>query len=107
MSGGVSNEQILTAIMSLKQDMGGVQQVASNAHNFASAVSKKADLIREEVRSVERGLSDHKKEEGAHGVAAERRGWDGARTALISCLSAAAAAIAVLKFLAPLAKAAP
>ena len=115
---GVSNEQILNAVMSLKQDMGGVQAVARNAHEFAHSVSKKADLIRAElnsgdddiraeIRGVEKGLSDHKKEEGAHGVAAERRGWDAARTAIIAVLSSAVSIIVVLKFLAPLAKAAP
>ena len=115
---GVSNEQILNAVMSLKQDMGGVQAVARNAHEFAFSVSKKADnlraemmradeLARVEIAGVAKSISDHKREEGAHGVAAERRGWDGARTAIIAVLGAAVSVSAVLKFFAPLAKAAP
>jgi hypothetical protein len=104
---GVSNEQILNAVMSLKQDMGAVQAVARNAHEFAHSVSKKADLIREEIRAVSDSLGDHKKEDGAHGAAAERRGWDSARTAFVALLSAAVSAILILKFMAPLAKAAP
>lgn len=106
MNSGVSNEQILSAVMSLKQDMGGVQAVARNAHEFAYSVSKKADHIRDEVRAVEKSISDHKKEEGAHGVGAEKRGWGAAQAALFAILGGLVSAIAILKFLAPLAKAA-
>lgn len=115
---GVSNEQILNAIMGLKQDMGGAQAVARNAHEYAHAVSKKADAIREEyregdsalrdeIKTVEKSLSDHKKEDGAHGVAAEKRGWSAAQALFFSLVGAVGGIIAAIKFLAPLAKAAP
>lgn len=106
---GVSNEQILSAIMSLKQDMGGVQAVAKNAHEYAGAVSKKADIIREEMiertSEVERSVNDHKKDPEAHGIQAEKRGWGALQAGLGAILGALVAVIAILKFLAPLAKA--
>jgi hypothetical protein len=103
----VTNEHILTAILGLKQDMGAVQATARNAHEYVGSVSKKADIIREEVQEVAKDLGAHKRDEGAHGISAAARGWGALQAGIGAVLGAIVAVIAILKFVAPLVKAAP
>jgi len=55
----ISNDQIYKVLLDLRGDVGAVMAIAKNAHEFAAAVSKKADGIREEV-------NEHKKDPTAH-----------------------------------------
>ena len=75
MAEGVSNAQILSAIMDLKQDMGGVRADAANAHKFAASVSAKADRIE---AKIDRHVTDPE----AHGAGLERRAADKSSGAL-------------------------
>lgn len=87
---GASNDQIYEALLEIKQDLGEVKAIASNAHEFASAVSRKADSIREELRA-------HSISEAVHGLEGERRGRGMVMAAVVSVLSSIGATLGIIK----------
>jgi hypothetical protein len=88
----VSNDQIYGTLLEIKQDIGEIRSMAGNAHEFAAAVSKKADMIREDLRK-------HVVSDSDHGMAGERRGRGMVTTAIVSVLSSVGAAIGIVKVL--------
>ena len=86
----VSNDQIYEALLEIKQDLGEVKAIASNAHEFAAAVSRKADTIREELRA-------HSISDAVHGLDGERRGRGMVITAIVSTISSIGATLGIIK----------
>lgn len=98
----VTNDLIYRAVMELHGKMGGVQAGVANNTSFITAVSKKSDIIRGELNS-------HRGDQGAHGLAGERRGFSFAHSLIALVAGVIGAAVSVftfLKFFAPFAKAA-
>jgi hypothetical protein len=106
---GVSNDQIYAELLNINKAMGRVEAACQANAEHTTAVSLKADKVRSDCMAEIRGLGDkldqHAGEQGAHGVAVEKRAWSDARALLFSLVGAAVGAITILKFLAPLAKA--
>lgn len=67
-----SLDQIYSAILELKGEVGGVRADAKNAQAFAASVSRKADIIRGEVQAVNGKLDEHKEDDDAHGGAGKK-----------------------------------
>lgn len=94
----VSNEKIYDFLLEMKGDIGEIKKGLESNESHTLHVSRKVDGVRE-------ALTEHAKDETAHGMGAERRGRGAVSALLISLVSATAAALGVLKFIAPLASA--
>lgn len=88
-----SNDQIYDAILDLNKSVGGLEAAVKGNNEHIVSVSRKADLIRED-------LDTHKAEQkDAHGIGAERRGGAMVSAAIGAVLGACASAAAVWKAL--------
>lgn len=87
-----TNDNLMTALMSIKQDIGEVKAGVRANEGYTAAVSRKVD-------GVAAALEAHRSSGDAHGVAGERRGRSQLSSAFAGILSGLLGSLALLKIM--------